>query len=169
MASKSPEMKIKQKQIVNQAISNRDICILIYELAEKFGGLKKIAEKAGINYWTLWNQLNRNKGGVLAETILKIVIGTGNPFLLEEMCASCGYTVISMSEGLSPQKTIENLIKHSVIHLGQSTDENEKAHDSNSPGGKKITKPEGIKVIRKIHKTIRDLRTWEIKIIREMR
>ena len=138
-----------------QAINNEIIRTTILELAEKNGGLKKIAEKAGINYSTLWNQLNRN-AGVLAYTVPKITSGIKNPRLLEKICDPCGYIPIQKQAFLrTKRKSIRKREVDLSITVGRAFEIIEKAFSDG-----KITKPE----YDDIHSALNELRRKEAEL-----
>ena len=138
-----------------QAINNEIIRTTILELAEKNGGLKKIAEKANINYSTLHNQLNRN-AGVLAYTISLITIGIKNPRLLEKVCDPAGYIPIQKQAFLrTKHKSIRKREVDLSITIGNALNIIEEAHKDG-----KITKIE----YRDIHSVLNELMRKEAEL-----
>ena len=138
-----------------QAINNEIIRTTILELAEKNGGLKKIAEKSNMNYSTLHNQLNRN-AGVLAYAVSLITIGIKSPRLLEKICDPCGYIPIQKEVFLrTKHKSIRKREVDLSITIGRALEIIEKAQQDG-----KISKQE----YEEIHSALNELRRKEAEL-----
>jgi len=137
-----------------QSISNDDIRRTILELANKNGGLIRIAEKSGISYHALWGQLNRN-AGVLAKTIPMIVNGTGDLRPIQELCKACNCLATRRVTTKSGVRSIRKHELQTMSQLGTVVDLIEKAYADNY-----ITKNE----YREIHFALIHLRRLEAEI-----
>lgn len=139
----------------NQAINNEIIRTTILELAEANGGLIKIAKKAGMNYSTLHNQMNRN-AGVLAYSISLITGGLKTPRLLETICDPCGYIPVHKEAFLRTRhKSIRKREVDISIQIGNALKIIEEAHSDG-----KITKPE----YKEIHSALNELMRKEAEL-----
>lgn len=137
-----------------QAICNDIYRQTILDIASQNGGLKKIAEKAKINYSALWNMLNRN-AGVLVHAVPKIVNGTKDIKLLHQICNPCGYMPV---ENVKFKRGVKSVRKREVdlsITLGRALKIIEQSYED-----KKITKQE----YKKIHFALNELRRKEAEL-----
>jgi hypothetical protein len=120
-------VNIQQAAPSRQAITNEDVRLSIIRMAQKNGGMKTIAERSGIGYSALWNQVNRSDRGVLAYAIPAIVKGTGDARLLSLLADACGFMVAPKPKYLRTRREIHRQGNGLTIAVGRALEVIEQA------------------------------------------
>jgi hypothetical protein len=123
--------KVNCYRTKSQANLNAEICASIYIIGNQNGGLTRLAERAGMNYWTLWNQVNQRTKEVPASTIPKVVNASDNDDPLQILCKACGYIAVREIEVLRNLIPLDKHLLSLPINVGSTLYMIEKAFESN--------------------------------------
>jgi hypothetical protein len=112
-------MNITSEQVQGQSNLRDEIRVSLLRLAQKNGGLRDLAGKAGLSYNALWGQINRGQG-ILADSIPPIVQATGDLRLLSLVADSCDCLIAPKPKYLRTRREIRKQETGLAIAVGQA-------------------------------------------------